>query len=269
MRKIVFILIILIKISSPESTAQVLPPPPDPVTTSILSKMLGIDIKSFAQDVETFQTLKTLSKDALAAKRNLEKIYRQQKEIRERLKNRENVKGLIWGDAAWAIGRTTGINMNPADYIPKTEWTNEMARSINQGYYDATTLKALNTTYNRISYSATSLKSTVESMQKKREMAELKESKKFDRAAMISELMKKNEERIMEINVILNDTSQIELTDGEILMLMNESVKLIRSNLMLQEDLDKIIFSEPDPIIKEEQEIIEQLKFKNSLKELY
>lgn len=99
--------------------------------TYILSQILGKDIASLQTMESSYEKIKAFTDFARQTKQSVEKMAGLEQEVQKALKTAKNIKDFKFSDVTFLLGKATGLDLNPASYIPNTALSTNLINKIN------------------------------------------------------------------------------------------------------------------------------------------
>lgn len=99
--------------------------------TFLLSQILGKDIASLQTMEASYEHIKAFTDLARQTKQSVEKMAGLEQEVQKALKTAKNIKDFKFSDVSFLLEKATGLDLNPAVYIPQTALTKTLVNRIN------------------------------------------------------------------------------------------------------------------------------------------
>lgn len=98
--------------------------------TFILGQILGKDIASLQTMESTYDQVKSFTDFARHTKENVEKMAKMEQDVQTALKTAKNIRDFKFSDISYLLQKATGIDADPASFIPRTAVTQKLLKNI-------------------------------------------------------------------------------------------------------------------------------------------
>lgn len=241
--------------------------------TVTLNKILAVNIKELLESSKTLAEIRELSKSAIETKREIEKIYRLQEEIRKNLKSGANILNLKNTEIVRQVENITGISLNPGDYIPYTDYTKEFIREYDKKHGGFRSTKGLFAMYHYPTGSLSSFPRKKQNFSQPGEsylirfgQEKMYSDKKLKAATIFKSMAEEYTAKALEIETLIKDQSaEIEMSDAERLALAAEAQRLIEKSIEFKLKYDELIIEMPTEAMSHYHQMMENYAFRDWL----